>query len=203
MKYSFFIIGPLVLLLTSCSHTMKITQTPDDVYFSPVTPIDEDINSKDNYQAKNDDRQIIMSRHDRRWRDVDGDYNWQYDPYHYGYNYGYYYNPYYLPYPVYTNGYSIVNPKNNTIRTTNLSSYTFQNIGVVNPKSGPIQFKQNGRRYNNSNNSNTPRNVITPSIHSNNNTNNTRTYSPNSSSNSGSTNNNNGGAPVTRPKRGQ
>ena len=202
MKYSFLLICLLALTFCSCSHTMKITQTPDDVYYSPVQPIEENNNKNDNYQANNDDRQIIMSRHDNRWRDFDGDYNWQYDPYHYGYNYGYYYNPYYSPYPVFTNGYGIVNPKNNTIRTTNLGSYTFHNVAVVNPKTGPVQLKQNGRRYNNSNNNNAPRNVIMPSNNSNSGSNNnTRTYSPNNSSNSsGSTNS---GTPVTRPKRGQ
>lgn len=193
----------MALIFTSCSHTMKITQTPDDVYYSPVQPLEGKNKKEDNYQVSNDDRQIIMSRHDSRWRDFDGDYDYRYDPYHYGYNYGYYYNPYYSPYPVFTNGYGIVNPKNNSIRTTNLGSYTFQNVAVVNPKTGPVQLKQNGRRYNNSNANHTPRNVIMPSSGSTNqgSNNNTRTYSPNNSSNSGGTNNS--GTPVTRPKRGQ
>ncbi len=194
MNSKFLLFYILAMSLYSCSNNYKITQTPDDVYYSPARLLDEDvINSKKESSPSNDDRVIIMSNYDRRWRNFNDDYNYAYDPYHYGYNYGYYYNPYYYPFPVYLNGISPANPKNTTPRTTNLSSYTFHNTATANPKSGPIQFPKPGRNYNNSNYDNN-REILTPNRNSS--SSDTRTYSP--SSNSGGSS----GSSIVRPAKG-
>jgi hypothetical protein len=200
MKINFLFISVITLIISSCSHKINIAQTPDDVYFSPVTEsvgyVKRERRRDDNYLTS-ENREIFMSRFDRRWRFFVDDYNnYSYDPYHYGYNYGYYYNPYYYPYPVYDYGTTLIDPRNNPPRTTNLSSYQFQQNFIV-PKSGPIQFPQPVRSYNNSNTDyNNPRNTISPTYNTEHN--NTRTYSPSSNNNSS---NNNGGTPIVRPSR--
>jgi hypothetical protein len=151
------------------------------------------------------DRHARMAIYDRRWRDFDDDYNYRYDPYRYGYNYGYYYNPYYYPSPVYISGINFSNPKNTVPRMTNLGSYNYSSMEVVNPKAGTTKWIRSGRQYNTRNNSdNFIRRIITPSdirTNSSSNNNNTRTYSPSQNVRSGSSSNNSG-TPVSRPKRG-
>jgi hypothetical protein len=162
------------------------------------------------YNKPAEDRQIRMAIYDRRWRDFYDDYNCHYDPYRYGYTYGYYYNPYYYPSPVYISNIKINNPKNTTIRTTNLGSYQSNNMVVVNPKTGTTQWIRSGTQYNNSNNNrNNTRRVLVPTSVNNNsyersNTNDNRTYSPsnNSSGSSSSGSSNSSGTPVSRPARG-
>jgi len=197
MHYKILLFIGITLSLFSCSNKYKITQTPDDVYYSPIRGVDEDVKHENtkNY-ASSERREIVMSRYDSRWRDIDYDYNYSYDPYHYGYTYGYYYNPYYYPYPVYNYGITPSNPKNSPPRTTNLGSYTFQNVNASNPKtSGPVQFYVPGRQYNNSNLDNNIRNILTPGGSSSG-SNGTRTYSPSGSSGGGS------GTPIIRPGKG-
>src|ERR1700759_3711044 len=92
-----------VAAISGCSTAYKTGQTPDDVYFSrgrgTVTPV---VNS--NYSKQ--DRDIVMSIRDPRYRTLDYAYDdYSYSPYSYGYNYDYYYNPVYYPYPVYTTSY--------------------------------------------------------------------------------------------------
>ena len=213
--------------ITSCSTAYKSGQTPDDVYYSPIRGIDEKDNVKqdntkeegriDNYE----EREIRMSTRDRRWRDINDDYDYscRYDPYHYGYNYGYYYNPYYYNRPVFLPGYTIVNPKNNTPRMTNLGSYNNNTLVVSNTKTGQTKWVQTNKSYNNSNNNSGSfiRRIITPitsaasssgstsTRSSGSESNNTRTYTPSSSnsgsSSSGSSGRSSGGS-VTRPPRG-
>jgi hypothetical protein len=219
--------------LASCSTAYKSGQTPDDLYYSPVRVVEEKETRReevrrdtrfDNYE----DRAIIMSTRDRRWRDLDDDYdyNCSYDPYRYGYNHGYYYNPYYYNRPVYLPGYVIVNPKNSTPRMTNLGSYNSSTLVVADSKTGDTKWVRTNRAYNNSNstgsginnNGSFIRRIITPSDNnssgsSNNrsygNENNTRTYNPpssNQSSGSGSSSSSSGssssGSSVPRPARG-
>ncbi len=116
----------IIITAASCSTAYKSGQTPDDLYYAKAKPT---INNKERYERRDvttDEREIRMAVYDKRWRDLDYsyDYDYRYNPYSYGYNYGYYYNPYYYPYPVYSGAVTFVNPKNTTIRTTNLSSYT-------------------------------------------------------------------------------
>jgi len=208
MNFKILLLASFAAALGSCSTAYKSGQTPDDVYYSPARSIEED-NDPDKDQdkdiARNDpeDRQIRMKAYDRRWRDLDDDYDCncscKYDPYHYGYNYGYYYNPYYYPSPVYIPGTKFIDPKNSTPRMTNLGSYNYTNMSVVNPKTGSTKWVKSERAYNNSNNSGSfIRRVITPQSGSSSSPNNTRTYSPSSNSSSSSSS---GSKPVSRPSR--
>ena len=205
MNLKFLLFSICIATIFSCSNKYKITQTPDDVYYSPVRAIEEDSNNDNENNVSHpssEDREIRMSRYDRRWNNFNDDYNcnYSYDPYHYGYNSGYYYNPFYCPIPVYITNPSIKAPVNTVIRTTNLSSYTFQNNYISNTKSGPVQFTKRERSYNNSNNNYNIRNILTPNNNNSSGDNNTRTYSPSSNSSSGG--NSGSGTSITRPGRG-
>ncbi len=202
--------------ISSCSTTYKSGQTPDDVYYSPAREIETTQKEEQKQErpiVRNEyrDRQLVMSIYDRRWRNFDDDYDAYYDPYRYGYNCGYYYNPYYYPCPVYISGATFINPKNTVPRMTNLGSYNYSNMVVINPKVGSSALIRSTRPYNNSNSDqHYIRRVITPTYNpSTNNTyqpaeNNTRTYSPstNTSSSSSSSSGSSSGTPVARPRRG-
>ena len=184
-----------------CNTAYKSGQTPDDVYFSPTRVIEEDTKKEEQKDQANNEsiekREIKMKIRDRRWRDLNNEYDCNcscdYHPYKYGYSYGYYYNPYYYPYPVYLAGTKYINPKNTTARMTNLGSYgNVQTTQVVNVKTGKTEYVRKQRTYNNNNT--TPREVFTPS-------NNTRVYAPSGNTSSGS-NNSNSGKSVARPARG-
>lgn len=178
-------------LLGSCSTAYKSSQTPDDVYYSPLR--DQNVKEKEEY-VSNEDRRIRMSTRNPRWRYDHWDY--RYDPYSYGYQYGYYYNPYYYPYPVYS-GIRYADPKNTTPRTTNLAAYTPPTTTYKNPKTGATTTTT-VRSYNQSNNRGETRRVIRSS--GNNDNGNNRTYSP-SSSGSNSPSRGSGSTPVVRPAR--
>lgn len=227
MNLKLLILAIAAVSISSCSTAYKSGQTPDDVYFSPVRAIDEretrdEVRTTNNRTDTYEEREIRMATRDRRWRDIndDYDYNYLYDPYRYGYNYGYYYNPYYYNRPVFLPGYTIVNPKNTTPRSTNLGSYKNPTLVVANNKTGETKWIPANRSYNNSNNGGSfIRRIITPASNSNtgsssrNNSsyesNNTRTYNPsNSSSNSRSSSSSSSsgssgssGTPVSRPVR--
>lgn len=191
MRLNFLLFTCLSFCLISCNNSYKLTQTPDDVYYSPVRQM-EDIVEK---ESNSDDREIKMRKHDSRWRTINGNYDYNYSPYAYGYGYGYYYNPYYYAYPIYNNGLNF-SSTNTTPRTTNLSSYQFNNTNNLNPKynSSPVKYKSSTRSYNNSNSSGNTREYISPNNNSTDN--NTRSYTPSSSSSSSS------GNTISRPRRG-
>ena len=199
MRLNFLLFTCLSFSLFSCSNIYKATQTPDDVYYSPVREMNDLVDKEDKTSENSDDREITMSKYDSRWRTINGNYDYNYSPYAYGYGYGYYYNPYYYAYPIYNNGLNF-STINSTPRTTNLSSYQFNNTNTVNPKynSSPVKFKSATRSYNNSNSSSSTREVIYPSSNSTNN--NTRSYTPSSSSSSSSSSGS--GNTISRPRRG-
>ena len=224
MNLKLLILAIAAVSISSCSTAYKSGQTPDDVYFSPVRAIDEretrdEVRTTNNRTDTYEEREIRMATRDRRWRDIndDYDYNYLYDPYRYGYNYGYYYNPYYYNRPVFLPGYTIVNPKNTTPRSTNLGSYKNPTLVVAHNKTGETKWIPANRSYNNSNNGGSfIRRIITPASNSNtgsssrNNSsyesNNTRTYNPsnsssNSRSSSSSSSSGSSGTPVSRPVR--
>ena len=203
MNLKFLLFSICIATIFSCSNKYKITQTPDDVYYSPVRAIEEDSNNDNENNVSHpssEDREIRMSRYDRRWTSFNDDYNYSYDPYHYGYNYGYYYNPFYYQTPFFISTQTVQNSINTAIRTTSLTSYNFQNNPISNIKSGPIQFTKPERSYNNSNNNYNIRNIISPNNNNSSGDNNTRTYSPSSNSSSGG--NSSSGTSITRPRRG-
>ncbi len=186
------------IILSGCSHSVKLSHTPDDVYYSPprgyVTAEEED----ETYDYGS--RVSRMSRYDYRWRTFNDDFDYRYDPYRYGYHYGYYYNPYYCSFPVYTYQTAATLPKNSTPRMTNLSSYSYQQA-PVNPKGNPANSgTRTYRSYNNSNNNAPRRSTIYPNQY-NTESNNTRTYNPGGGSNNNS--NSNSSTPVIRQSRGQ
>ncbi len=118
-----------IALFASCSTAYKSGQTPDDLYYSKPNTTNEIKNERevtyDQNMYNDEDRKIRMAIRNQRWRSFDYDYDYSYSPYKYGLNYGYYYNPAYYPYPVYSNYCNVkfTNPKNTTIRTTNLTGY--------------------------------------------------------------------------------
>ena len=195
MRLIFLLLTCLSFFLISCNNTYKLTQTPDDVYYSPVREMNDLVDKEDKTSENSDNREITMSRYDSRWRTINGNYDYSYSPYAYGYGYGYYYNPYYYAYPIYNNGLNF-STTNSTPRTTNLSSYQYNNTNTVNPKynTSPVKYKSSTRSYNNSNSSDNTREYISPNNNSTDN--NTRSYTPSSSSSSGS------GSTISRPTRG-
>ncbi len=113
MKKTILLLAVFAAILTSCSTSYKTGQTPDDVYYSPSRPQQEDeyvqSEKKDEQQYKNDeyydDRYLRMKVRNRsRWSDLDNwyyydkystSYNYYYGSYHNPYNsWNYYYNPY-------------------------------------------------------------------------------------------------------------
>ena len=192
-----------IVFFASCSAVYKSGQTPDDLYYSNPKVV---VENTDRYEIRDnvyEERQIRMAAIDYRWRMLDDryDFNYSYNPYAYGYNYGYYYNPYFYPYPFFGQSAVFVNPKNTTIRKTNLASYSNTVSGYTPSKSSNSSRVISVRGYNNSNNQ-TYRN----------NTYDTRTYNENRSYTPSTNNSNSGGnsgAPastgssVPRPPRGQ
>lgn len=232
MNSKLLLLAISVAALSSCSTVYKSGQTPDDVYFSPIRPYNDNVQEERDERRQerevasntnNDDRVIRLGINDRRYRYFDNDY--RYNPYNYGFNHGYYYNPYFWPYPVYSPVFTAPsNPKNTTPRTRNLGGYGNvynTNNTRVSPKTGTVQPSGN---YNNNNNrtnngsafGNAIRKILTPaSTDSYNNTNNNsnnkssnnnRTYTPANNNNSGSSTNRSSGSSssgsVSRPARG-
>jgi hypothetical protein len=201
MNFKILLFAISATAFASCNTAYKSGQTPDDVYFSPSRVIEENTKQEEqNDQATTEsieNREIRMKVRDRRWRDLNNDYDCNcscnYHPYKYGYNYGYYYNPYYYPYPVYMPGTISVNPKNYTPRMANLGGYnTVTTTQITNPKTGVSETVTRQRSYNNNNRSET-REIFTPAT-------NTRTYTP-STSGSNSSSGSSSGRSISRPVR--
>jgi hypothetical protein len=196
-----------IATLASCSSAYKSGQTPDDLYYSkPKVEVETKVREERNvgrYEENYEDRQIRMAIRNQRWRSLEynNDYNCSYSPYNYGYNYGYYYNPYYYPYPVYTGGVKFVNPKNTTIRTSNLSTYNNTVSTYTTTKMGTVSSTTTNRRYYNSNTTTPIRTTSDNRTYTE-----TRTYTPTQSSSSGSSSSGSSqqstGTPVARPGRG-
>ena len=208
MKLQFLLIIALGAILTSCSSTYRTGQTPDDVYYSPARPVEENyqVRTYEKPRPEYNDRTIRMAIYDPRWRYWNDDYDAYYSPYYYGYNYGYYYNPYYYSYPVYYGNVTIRNPKNTTPRMTYLGGYNHNNYKVPNIRSAKPDFNATPKNYyNNSNKSSITRErLYTPRNNRNNDDNydgGSRGYSPSSNSSSGSGSSSSGSG-ISRPGRG-
>lgn len=216
MKIKFLLFIIAIATLASCSTAYKSGQTPDDLYYSRPRGVEE--STTDRYEKIDNsttyqDRQIRMAIYDRRWRDLDYDYDYDYhySPYTYGYTYGYYYNPYYYCYPVYSPGIKFVNPKNTTIRTTNLNAYNNTITNSTFDKGTRSSINTYTPRYNNSNTTTrrttdydnrtyTDRSSSTPDRSYNTNTNSSSSNSNSSSSSSSSSGSSSSGS-VSRPGR--
>lgn len=215
----------LVAAFSSCSTAYKTGQTPDDVYFSPVsTSEDRQDNDNERDQANTvqatQDWQVRMAARDRRWRYID-DYNYSNSPYNYcycncGHYTGYYYNPYFYPAPIYNVKLNTFRP-DNTPRMVNLAAYhNYNPVVAVNSKTttGSAKFISVSN-YNNSNSSskssskglgNTVRRVLdSKSSSSSSSSSESRTYTPSSSSSSsssGSSSSSSSSGSNSRPARG-
>jgi len=163
MKSQILLLALATAAISSCTTSYKTGQTPDDVYFSPVRPREEYVQSekkqKPSYESRDeyyDDRYLRMRVHNRAmWSELD-------DYYYYGnrYDYSYYtsfnwsnpyspctywnshYNPYYQ-------SYVIVSPKSpvfNHPRTVNLNTYN-STLLTNNQYSNPSNPKGGTRPY--------------------------------------------------------
>jgi hypothetical protein len=187
------------IAITGCQNSLKLAETPDDVYYSPARGF---IDGGDLKEKEYDygSRTSKMMRYDYRWRSFYDEYDYRYDPYRFGYHHGYYYNPYYYPYPVYQSNPKTFVPRNSTPRMTNLSSYSQPRITTISPKTkiGTTTIPQ----FNNSN-ERSERRIITPRNNDDFGDNNTRTYAPATDRNTNTNSGNNGnGNTITRPSRG-
>jgi len=215
MKSQILLLALTVAVLSSCTTAYKTGQTPDDVYFSPVRPQDEYVQTekKDDrrYQSREeyyDDRYLRMRVSNRqRWSELD-------DYYYYGNRYDYsYYNSYDLSNPwspctywnshynPYYHSYVIVTPKSpvfNHPRTVNLNTYNnnmLTNSNYSNPahptSGGPRIINTTSNGYNSGNNTgsnagNFLRNVFNNNNSSSSSSNNSSHPTTNSSSSSSS-----------------
>ena len=108
MKTVILLLAVSAAALGSCNTAYKTTQTPDDVYFSPLRPVEERTARNDDDQQRDDsyyeDRYLRMKVHNyNRWSTLD---DWYYDANQYrytSYNYAFGYNPW-TPY-TYWNSY--------------------------------------------------------------------------------------------------
>ncbi len=189
MNPKLLLIALSVASFSSCTTTYKNGQTPDDVYYSPVRPVEREQNNKqDDDQDDANDWSIRMGVRDYRWRNLDWDNDYRYNNYPYAssiyYNNHYFNNHYYYGTPV---NYKSYRPVRSTPRTVNLNAYPRNtNSTSSNPKTGaPV------RVYNNSNGKsglgNTIRQMLSGSGKSS--SNNNRDYNPGNSGNSGNSNN--------------
>ncbi len=197
MQPKILLIALSVAAFSSCSTAYKTGQTPDDVYYSPVKPVEEKkyTQREDDRRPVNNDYEITMTIRDQRWRNFREDYQYDNSPYNYCYcnckSNGYYYNPYYYPWAIYTATPTYAVRVNTTPRMVNLNTYNGYNTKVASGKTnGTLTFSNSSTQYNNSNRSgsrvgNILRQTIepTPATPS---SNNTRTYTPSSGSSSGS-----------------
>ena len=77
MRTKILLLSLSVAAFSSCSTAYKSGQTPDDVYYSPVKPVEEKQNN-DRREVNNQpqkDFELSMRVRDYRWRDFDDDYN--------------------------------------------------------------------------------------------------------------------------------
>ena len=188
MKSKILLLSLTVALFTSCTTAYKTGQTPDDVYYSPTRPEDEEYVKNERKEDRNvrsydeeyyEDQYLRMKIRDRyRWSELD-------DPYYYSrrynrsvYNCGCFNNPW-TPYTYWNNYYNpyyqnyvIINPKTSTTynapRTFNLNTYNnnaLTNSNYSNPKYNGSSSSNNNNTYNSPrNNTNTRRDDNSGSI---------------------------------------
>ncbi len=148
MKTSILLLSLTIVVFSSCTTAYKSTQTPDDVYYSPTRPLQDDKqvrNQEDQYYTDDyySDRYLHMKVHDRMlWSSLDDWYN--FDRYSFGYyNWNdFYYNPYvswnyyYNPYCCcHTNNYTIIKSMAvNQPRMFDLQTYSYRPSSTNNSK---------------------------------------------------------------------
>lgn len=192
MKSAILLLVVFAAAFSSCTTAYKTGQTPDDVYYSPTRPQEENDNVKkeekkdytysDEYYSDRYLRMKVTNRY--RWSDLNDWYN--YDRYSYGYNYyygsynnpynswNYYYNPYccchtnniYNGYnsPKVALGRPIIQPHN-----FSLTGYTNSSYNNTNSAASGNRVYNYSNTNNNTNNSNGISKTIRTIFESNNN----------------------------------
>ena len=167
MKKTILLLAISAALLTGCSTSYKTGQTPDDVYYSPSRPQQEDeyvqSEKKDEQQYRNDeyydDRYLRMKVRNRtRWTDLDDWY--YYDKYSLSYNYyfGSYHNPY-NSWNYYYNPYCCCH-NNNSYGYPKTTGYTYSrprvfNLGAYSPSPTKTYSSSKYNGYTSGSNNNT------------------------------------------------
>ena len=86
MKTKILLLSVSLATLASCTTAYKNTQTPDDVYYSPVRTYESENNNDRDQDKKYEparDYEIVMGIRDRRWRDFSNEYDYDNSPYYY------------------------------------------------------------------------------------------------------------------------
>jgi hypothetical protein len=159
--------GATVVIMSSCSSTHKVSQTPDDVYYSPASPktphsASSNSNDQDEYYstAPNDQYVRMKTVDESRWSYFD-DYN-NYDAYYspvtmgvggfYGYpayGYGYGYSPMSIGFgldPYF--GWNSYFMWNTCYNPYFYNPYYGAGVVLVNPKIGPTPVYSHLRTFN-------------------------------------------------------
>ena len=104
MKYKILLYGLIAALFAGCSSAYKASQTPDDVYYSPVRKsADRNVAKEDRYEdylsSSQDDQYLRMKIRDRnRWSSIDDYSYWNDSRYVPSFSYNYYLNNWNNPY---------------------------------------------------------------------------------------------------------
>jgi uncharacterized membrane protein YgcG len=106
MKYKILLYGFLAATIAGCSSAYKATQTPDDVYYSPVKEGVEKSSAKsdkyEDYTSSQDDQYLRMKvRNRQRWSGLDDYSYWndsRYFPYYNNFDYNYFSSGFYSPF---------------------------------------------------------------------------------------------------------
>jgi uncharacterized membrane protein YgcG len=199
MKTAILLFVVCAAAFSSCTTAYKTGQTPDDVYYSPVRPQQQEDNIQKEEKKETayndeyyDDRYLRMKvRNHYRWNDLNDWYNYD----RYSYNYNYYYGSYNNPY----NSWNYYYNPYCCCHTNNI--YSNPKVAINNPVTRPHNFSLGG--YTNNSYNNTNSNTNSKRVYSNTyNTNNSNTNSKGFSNtvrtiferndNNSSTNNNSG-----------
>lgn len=171
MKLTILLLAFTLAVLTSCTTSYKTGQTPDDVYYSPVRPQEEYVQSEKEEEKRYDDEYYedrytrMKVRNRTRWNELD---DWYYNDYRYRSNvylgccfcntgwsphayWNSYYNPYYQNYVIVK---TVKTPVYNKPRTFNLNAYNtsssntknYSNTKNVRTSSGSNNSSYNGPR---------------------------------------------------------
>lgn len=141
MNAKILLLAIFITALGSCTTAYKSSQTPDDVYYSPAPPREEEVKSEDKeerkdavYNESDEDRDIRLKIRNRRWRN-NSDYDYSYQPYAHN-------NTCCCSYSYHPTGYYYYNdPKTKTKVTYYPRKFNFNTrnttaAGTTNPKSG-------------------------------------------------------------------
>ncbi len=190
MKSQILLLALTAAAFSSCTTAYKTGQTPDDVYFSPVRPQDEYVQTERRddrrYQSREeyyDDRYLRMRMNNRlRWSELD-DYYYYGNRYDYSYYNSYYwnnpwspcsywnshYNPYYTSYVIvkpqstvynHPRAFNLNTYNNNMLTSSNYTNPAHPGMGGVRPFSISNSVGSNNNNRSNSNTGNFLRNIF-------------------------------------------